>query len=210
MQIVEITAEQAEARIEAILGLLNRPEVLFRRIAGTLEAETMHNFDQQGRPSWVPLAESTKAERLKRNRGSSVLKILQDRGILRASVDSGFDADSSFVSAGGAASAYAGPQQFGATIERPAHSTKVRLRTDRKGNLQRQGTKGSASGRAVFAKDSHKQVRESWHEVGAFTIEIPARPYLPFRGGPTDGTLQPETETAVLDVVTRMLGGASG
>ncbi|AYH45672.1 phage virion morphogenesis protein [Azoarcus sp. DN11] len=108
--------------------------------------------------------------------------------------------------AGGAARVYAAIHQFGGTIDRAPHSTKVRLRTDAKGDLVRQGTEGRSKSLAVFAKDSHKRARESWHAVDAYQITISARPYLPFTGTSAGATLQPEAAQSVLDVMTRMLG----
>ena len=64
---------------------------------------------------------------------------------------------------------------MGGVIERAPYSVKVRLRTDARGNLQRQT---NHSRLAMFARDKHKRVRESWHEVKAFKIRMPARPYL--------------------------------
>jgi phage virion morphogenesis protein len=118
---LQVSLESAAAteqlrRIEAGVSDLTP---LYRVLAGTLEAETEANFAAQGRPSWKPLSEATKAARLKRNRGSSVLMILQDRGILAASVSSAYGADFAQVGAGGAAKDYAAIQQFGGTIERP-------------------------------------------------------------------------------------------
>ena len=54
----------------------------------------------------------------------------------------------------------------------------------------------------MFAKDSHKQVRETWHEVPGFSVTIAARPYLPFAGPAEAPVLQPETERSVLAAVT--------
>lgn len=202
MTAIEINAGAAQAKLDALASRLGNPRPLFQAIAGVLESETETNFEAQGRPSWVPLSASTVAARRKRNKGSSVMQILQDRGILAASIGTEYGADFALVGAGGAAKDYAAIHQFGGTIERAAHSTKVRLRTDAKGNLLRQDD-GKL---AVFAKDSHKLARESWHEVDAYTIKIPARPYLPFKGSADAGVLQPETERKVLDLVVSMLG----
>lgn len=205
--VVQVDAAAAAKALAQLEGAVTDPKPMFRAIAGALESETERNFAAQGRPHWVPLSKATIAERKKRNRGSSVLRILQDRGILAASVTSDFGTDFALVGAGGAASAYAGVHQFGKTITRPPYSVKVRLRTDAKGNLLRQGTEGNAARLAVFAKDSHKRARESWHEVGEFTIKIPARPFLPFFGPPDSGVLQPEAAKSVLDIVQNALLG---
>ncbi|KWH38495.1 hypothetical protein WL99_32680 [Burkholderia cepacia] len=197
----------AEAKLDAADQLLAGTVDLYRGIAGVLESVTEGNFAAQGRPAWVPLAESTKAERLKRNKGSSTLLILQDRGILASSVSAEYGSDYALIGAGGAAAAYAGIHQFGGTVTHPAHSTKVRLRTDSKGNLVRQAGHKHL---AVFARDSHKRARESWHEVGEYTVTIPARPYLPFSGPPNATVLQPEAETGMLELVDNLLRRAFG
>jgi phage virion morphogenesis protein len=203
---IEFNDGGLQQKISSVIDLLHDGRPLYQRISGALEAETEANFAAQGRPDWVPLADATKKRRLARNKGSSVLKILQDRGILAASVSSDYGADYSVIGAGGAASDYAAIQQLGGTIDMPARSTKVRLRTNAKGDLVRQGTEGSAKGRAVFAKDTHKRARESWHTVEAYSITIPAREYLPFTMSGGSPQLQPEAEVAVLDIVTRLLG----
>lgn len=206
----DINAGLVKKRLAEAIELLKDGRPLFQRIAATFEAETEQNFAAQGRPTWVPLSKATIAERTKRNKGSSVLKILQDRGILAASISSDYGPDFALIGAGGAAKDYAAIQQLGGTIERAPYSTKVRLRTDAKGKLVRQGTEGRTKNLAVFAKDGHKRARESWHAVDAYKVTIPARPYLPFKGSGTSAELQPEAARSVLDAVTRMLGEALG
>jgi phage virion morphogenesis protein len=172
---------------------------MYRRIAMMLEAETEENFAAQGRPAWVPLSASTKAARLKKNKGSSVLKILQDSGILASSVSTSSGSDYSEIGAGGAASDYAAAQQFGAHIEKPAYSTRTRLRTDAKGNLLRQTAHKNL---AVFAKDTHKRVTESWSYVAGHSFDLQARPYLPFSGRPGSVQLQPTAAAKLIAIVT--------
>ena len=202
---IEINTGAAAAKLAEAQKLLANGRSMFQQIAQVLEAETERNFQAQGRPSWVPLKASTIAARKKRNNGGSVMRILQDSGTLAASINTDYGGDFAQVGAGGAASAYAAVHQFGATVERAPYSTKVRLRTDAKGNLLRQGKDGKL---AVFAKDSHKRARESWHEVGAFTVKIPARPYLPFLGSAQSAVLQPEAERSILDVVTTAIAAS--
>ncbi|MFZ2986595.1 phage virion morphogenesis protein [Ideonella sp.] len=206
---VDVDLGSARQQLQALHGKLSDLSPLYKILAGVLEDETEANFAAQGRPQWMPLADATKASRLKRNRGSSVLKILQDRGTLAASVSSGYGSDHAEIGAGGAAKDYAGAQQFGATIERPPYSTKVRLRTDRQGNLLRQTKDGKPGKLAVFAKDHHKRARESWHEVAGFTIKIPARPYLPFDGPSNAPVLQAAAQASVLSAITRYLDTAA-
>lgn len=205
----EINIKAASDMLAKVKGGLRDGSSMYKRIAGMLEAETEANFAAQGRPDWVPLSEATKAERLKRNSGSTVLTILQDRGTLASSVSgtSDFGADFAFI---GAATPYAAAQQFGADIEVPARSVKTRLRTNRKGELIRQGATGNKKNLAVFAKqngaNAHKLFRESWSEIPAFGIHIPARPYLPFFGSGADATLQPTAEAKLIDIVSNVLG----
>jgi phage virion morphogenesis protein len=203
--VIDLQLSAAGKALDRLEQAVTDTTPMFRAIAGALEAETERNFAAQGRPAWVPRSKATIAARLKRNRGSTVLRILQDRGILAASVTSDYGADFALIGAGGAAAAYAGVHQFGATITHPPYSTKVRLRTDAKGNLLRQGEEGRSKNLAVFAKDSHKRARESWHEVGEYTVRVPARPYLPFTGSAANAVLQPEAAKSVMDVVERFL-----
>lgn len=193
---------QGQQWLDGLHTRLTNLTPLYKRLAGTLEAQTEANFSAEGSPKWQPLAASTLARRLKSNKGSSVLMMLQDHGLLAASVSSDYGPDFVVIGAGGAASAYAAAQQFGATINRAPYSTKVRLRTDAKGNLLRQGKSDKL---AVFAKDTHKRARESWHEVKAFTIRIPARPYLPFTGPAEAPELQPAADTSLLATITRYI-----
>ncbi len=205
-----IKAADSEAKIQAAINLLQDGRPLFMQISQALEYHTEQNFEAQGRPSWAPLSRATVKERMKRNRGSSVLKTLQDRGILASSISSEYGADFSLIGAGGAARDYAAIHQFGGTIDRPAHSVRTRLRTDRKGNLVRQGDEGRLKNLAVFAKENgskpHKLFRESWHQVDAYSVTIPSRPYLPFTGSSVGGTIQPEAANSILDIVAQMVG----
>lgn len=207
---VQINDAEVLRRIEGAATKLENMRPLMQRIAGVLEHETEANFAAQGRPHWDSHSKATIAARLKRNKGSSVLKILQDRGILASSISTAFGNDFAQIGVGGAARDYAAIHQFGGTIDRAPQSRKTRLRTDAKGNLVRQGDEGSAKGRAVFAKDRHKRARETWNTVGPYQIKIPARPYLPFTGSGASAQLQPEAARSVLEAIQRMLADALG
>ena len=203
---VTLDAGETQQKLQDLAGTLKDARPLFKVIAGILEKETEENFAAQGRPHWVPLSSATVRNRLRRNNGGSVLKILQDRGILAGSISTDYGSDYALV---GSNVAYAAIHQFGGTIHHAARSIRVRLRTDKAGNLLRQGDKGNAKssgkGLAVFARDSHKQVRETWHTAEAWQVNIPARPFLPFYGSPENATLQPETEKTILDAISGML-----
>jgi len=187
------------AKLQAAETVLSDTVSLYMAIAKDLESVTEANFAAQGRPAWVPLSAATVRARRKRNQGSSTLKILQDRGLLAASISTRHTSDYALIGAG---MAYAGTHQYGATITMPAKSTRVRLRTNARGELLRQPTHQNL---AVFARDDHKRARESWHMVGEYTIKIPARPYLPFSGPPGHEVLQPEAQDAILTTVQQML-----
>lgn len=193
---------EAQDQLEHLHAGVTYLAPLYKRLEGTLAQETKFNFDDEGRPHWTPLAPATIARRLKSNKGSSVLKMLQDNRMLSGSVSASSGEDFVEIGAGGAASDYAPIQQLGGTINRAPYSTKVRLRTDAKGDLLRQAKSPNL---AVFAKKTHKRARETWHLVPGFSITIPARPYLPFFGSPESPTLQPEAETSVLATISRYL-----
>lgn len=199
---VMLDMRDAIAQLERAERLLGNPTPIMQAIADTLESVTETNFEANGRPGWAPLSKATLAERKKRNKGDSAMKILQDVGTLAASISSTYGQDFARI---GANTEYAAIHQFGGEITKAAQSRRIRLRTDAKGNLQRQANNKNL---AVFARDSHKRARESWHEVGEHTIRIPARPYLPFRGPPGAAAIQPEAEQSILAVLDKLLGGA--
>lgn len=70
---------------------------------------------------------------------------------------------------------YARIHQLGGDIERLAHSSWLRLRTNSRGALLRQQ---SDERLAVFAKATHKRAVKRRYTVGAHKIKMPARPYL--------------------------------
>ncbi|MDR1890135.1 MAG: phage virion morphogenesis protein [Zoogloeaceae bacterium] len=203
---VTIDTRETGQKLQELASTLKDARPLFKVIAGILASETEENFAAEGRPHWAPLSRATVKNRLRRNKGGSALKILQDRGLLAASISTDYGADYAMV---GSNVAYAAIHQFGGSIHHAARSVRVRLRTDKRGRLLRQGDKGnvnaSGKGRAVFAKDSHKQARETWHHAAAWQVNIPARPFLPFYGAAENATLQPETEKTILDAIIRGL-----
>lgn len=176
------------ALCQRLAGGFHNTTPLMRAIAGIFEAETEANFSAEGRPHWLGLAPSTIRSRTKA--GTWPGKMLQVSGGLAASIATRYSRNEARV---GSNKVYAAVQQGGGRIERAAYSTKVRHRTDAKGELLRTGHfKGKG---LVFAKDSHKRVRTRWFEVAAHSIDIPARPYLPFDAA---GNMQPSTEQKVI------------
>jgi phage virion morphogenesis protein len=81
---------------------------LMASVAQTLAAETESNFKAQGRPSWVPLLESTKASRTAK--GTWPGTMLQVTGRLAASITTAHSSDTAQV---GTNVIYAAIHQFG-------------------------------------------------------------------------------------------------
>lgn len=186
---LEVKDDGLSAAFQRVIGGYHNTTPLARAIAGIFEAETDANFAAEGRPHWMGLAPSTIRRRSKA--GTWPGKMLQvSAGGLAASIATSFTRTESRV---GSNKVYAAIQQFGGKINRAAYSTKVRHRTDAKGELLRTAHfKGKG---LVFAKDSHKRVKTRWFEVAAHAINIPARPFLPFDAA---GNLQPSTREKVL------------
>lgn len=184
---VEVKDDGVTAMFQRLAGGYHNTTPLMRAIAGIFAAETEANLNAQGRPAWLGLKPATIRKRTKD--GTWPGKMLQARGALAASVDTSYTRTESRV---GSNKVYAAIQHLGGTINRAAYSTKVRHRTDAKGELLRTSYfKGKG---LVFAKDSHKRVMTRWFEVAAHSITIPARPYFPFGA---DGQLQPSTRDKV-------------
>lgn len=81
---------------------------LMANVAKTLASETSANFAAQGRPSWVPLLESTKAARAAKGKGDG--KMLQVTGRLASSITSAHTNNTAQV---GTNVIYAAIHQFG-------------------------------------------------------------------------------------------------
>lgn len=177
---------------------------LFLAIAEVLEVETEWNFLSQGRPRWVPLAESTKKSRLKQNKYEgrmSMLAILQASGILRRNISSGYGRDYALI---GTNVPYAPVHQFGATIHHPTRQSTTRLATNKDGTLKKQS---GNSNLAVFARRG-QNARTVQGQTKAYDVTIPARPYLPFFGDSENARLQPEAEQSILETIDRWLNGS--
>lgn len=193
----EVKDEGVTALLQRVAGGLHNTTPLMRAITGVFETETEENFNAEGRPHWLGLAPSTIRKRSKA--GTWPGKILQESagGGLASSVSTRYSRNEAVI---GSNKVYALIQQVGGRIERAAYSTKVRHRTDAKGELLRSShLKGKG---LIFAKDSHKRVKTRWFEVAAHGIDIPARPYLPFDAA---GNLQPSTQQKVIGVTTDYL-----
>lgn len=110
------------------------------------------NFDDGGRPKWIARKRISKKQK-----GTNILVI---SGRMK-NVSETVEADRVVFKSNPLARAYAAIQHFGGTISMPAR--KIRMRKVKSGRMQ-------------FAKGSHKRTTE--HQGKAYTIKIPARPWL--------------------------------
>lgn len=146
-------------------------------------------FDKTADPAtgtpWQPLSASRQRQRA--HKGRSIANMLQDGGWLVGSIarPSGPGAvreigpDHALV---GTDVPYAAIHQFGGTIKREAAPMTVRLR--------------KKNGRIQFAKNKHKRVRIVDTVRKAYTITIPARPFI---------GVSPTDIQDMLDTITRNL-----
>ncbi|RHW21889.1 phage virion morphogenesis protein [Pseudomonas jilinensis] len=196
IQIVDAPVRQ---RIDQVLSVLTDSAALMHGIAQELGAQTELAFQDQG-PGWPQLKPATVKARARIGRGAT--PILQVTNALARSITTQAGADFAQV---GTNMPYAAIHQFGGTIERAPYGGKLRLRTDRQGNLLRRGKNGKL---ATFAREkgprAHKNYVERRYEVKAYKIEIPARPYLPVTA---DGQLTPKAAEAVMGILSGFLVG---
>lgn len=181
--------------LQAMMGRADNPAPVLRAIGDLMVASADRNFEAEGRPAWRPVAKAT--ARRKAKAGHS--KILMWSGNLARSI--------TFKVAGrtvvlGSNEPYARIHQEGGVIQRQGREGSVRLRTDAKGRLLRQGKEGRKAHLAVFASGSHKRAVERAFTHGAYQIHIPARPFLTFQPG------EPEAYGAL--VLNYVLSGQVG
>ncbi|CDM42393.1 phage virion morphogenesis protein [Ectopseudomonas oleovorans] len=194
---VQVIDAPVRQRVDQVLSVLTDSGVLMRGIAAELTAQTELAFQDEG-PGWPQLKPATVKARARTGRGAH--PILQVSNALARSITSQAGADFAQV---GSNMPYAAIHQFGGTIERAPYSGKLRLRTDRKGQLLRRGKNGKL---VTFAKEkgprAHKNYVERRYEVKAHKIEIPARPYLPVT---PSGLLTPRASDAIMELLTGLL-----
>lgn len=172
---IKIDAARVTAALERLAQGTVNPAPVMPVIAGIMHDAVMENFERGGRPKWLGLKPATIAQKQKLGYGD---KILIRRGRLYSSITQQSDSHSAVV---GTNLKYAAIHQFGGTINRAAHSKETRHRTDAKGNLLT--TKLFGGKGLIFAKKSHKRVLTRSVQVGAHTINIPARPFLALTEG---------------------------
>jgi phage gpG-like protein len=141
-------------------------------IAHDMTARAQLGFRDQQDPwgiAWTPLRPSTIKARRKGKGGGSE-KILRNTGVLAPSVQANRTGPLTIEM--GSNVPYAAPNQFGATINHGARAVLLRMRVVKNAN-------GVMVNR--FASKKHKKVTEKLGTVQAYTVKIPARPFLPMR-----------------------------
>ncbi|HAT1684407.1 TPA: phage virion morphogenesis protein [Klebsiella oxytoca] len=123
---------------------------LMRAIAGTLATETALNFEEEGRPPWVPSLAAQARDGM----------TLSDTGHLRRSVTTDYDTHSAVI---GTNVEYARLHQLGGTVERK--NREVYFKQGQDGTVGRRFVRKAHSNFAQAARDH--------------TADYPARPYLP-------------------------------
>lgn len=107
-QFMDITLKTVTPGLEKLAKKLANKTPVHRMVAGTMADKVEENFEKEGRPDWMDLAESTKAQREKR--GTWPGKKLQEHGDLASSINPQWDADRATVGTG---LEYAAIHQFG-------------------------------------------------------------------------------------------------
>jgi len=139
---------------------------LLGQIAEIMHAEVDENFTAGGRdPQWP------QSKRAKEQGGQTLI----DKGQLLGSIQAFVTASSAGVATN---KKYAAIHNFGGPITRKPHTGSVRLRTDSKGNLLRQGTEGLKANLAIFAKSSHKRAVTKSFSSDGYTWNMPQREFM--------------------------------
>lgn len=167
MEIEDIALRDSLRQLMA--GLRDLTPVM-RQLSEIMVAASQRAFERRADPStgagWKPLSASRQRQREKK--GRSAMNILQDSGLLVGSIARpgrhSIRRVGPFEAIVGTSVPYAAAHQFGAVIRREAAPMRVRLRTYK--------------GKNLFAAKRHKRVRVVDTIRKAYTIHIPARPFL--------------------------------
>lgn len=186
---ISISDEALRAALGRLIASLADTTPTMRDLSEIMIDASARAFDKTADPvtgtPWQPLSASRQRQRA--HKGRSIANMLQDGGWLVGSIarPSGPGAvreigpDHALV---GTDVPYAAIHQFGGTIKREAAPMTVRLR--------------KKNGRIQFAKNKHKRVRIVDTVRKAYTITIPARPFI---------GVSPTDIQDMLDTITRNL-----
>lgn len=172
-----MTREELLQNLKAMQARISDPRPALRAIADLMIASVDQNFAAQGRPNrWKEVTKTTR--RLKDAAGKG--NVLTWSGRLASTVVPQVLTDKVVL---GSNWPSARIHNQGGTIKRAGKSGSVRLRTNAKGQLLRQGQEGRSANLAVFARGGHKRAVERAFTHGAYEIHMPARPYLIYQPG---------------------------
>lgn len=186
---ISISDEALRAALGRLIASLADTTSTMRDLSEIMIDASARAFDKTADPAtgtpWQPLSASRQRQRA--HKGRSIANMLQDGGWLVGSIarPSGPGAvreigpDHALV---GTDVPYAAIHQLGGTIKREAAPMTVRLR--------------KKNGRIQFAKNKHKRVRIVDTVRKAYTITIPARPFI---------GVSPTDIQDMLDTITRNL-----
>ena len=196
---LKIGIDKVDTALQQLESVLTDPTPMMAGISVEFLSQTEQAFDREG-PGWQKLRPATVRQRTKRGKWPG--KIMQVSNALARSYLPFHNRTEAGI---GTNMVYAAAQHFGAKIQRKGKAGTVRLRTDAKGVLLRQGAEGKLAKLAVFARASHKRAVDRAYQGKDYTITLPARPVLPVDAA---GNLKPSALDAVLRVVQTALGGA--
>ena len=158
---LEYQSETALAAINQALAFLAEPAIMLRDMGEYLLIAHDQRWATQTSPGGVPWAPLSPAY-LKRKRKNKD-KILQLDGYLKNTLRYQLAGNELLF---GSNRVYAAMQHYGGTIDMPARSQEAYFKRDRSGNVGQRFTKKAQSNFAQRVT------------IGAYTIEIPARPWL--------------------------------
>jgi phage virion morphogenesis protein len=169
-------------------------QLLLRDLGEALLNSTRERAQQQVDPAgrrWAALSPGYKKWKDKKRPGLPILKF--DNHLLGDQLSYQVSGNTVLV---GTNAPYGAAHQFGGTFAHKLKPGKVRLRTDAKGNLLRQGKDGRL---AVFAKKSHKRAVERSYDGKDYSVTMPARAFL---------GISLDDEISVMSILTEHLSGA--
>jgi phage virion morphogenesis protein len=182
-----ITVKVTDNAVKKAMARLSRrmadPSPVMLAISEALKTQTSDNFSAQAGPlgKWPPL-------KYKRKGRDTNPQILTDSARLRNSITATHSRNTAVV---GTNVVYAAIHQFGGTINMPARSQLSYFKQDKRGSV----------GRLFVRKDAANYAR--WHTRGDGSIDMPARPFLPF----ANGKLQAGMESLIMEEIARFLVG---
>jgi phage gpG-like protein len=169
--------------LASMQGRAKDPSRILRHISDLMVASVDRNFEAEGRPRWKEVRPATRRRKTKAGKS----KILMWSGALARSIVAQVNGNSVVL---GSNWPYARIHQKGGVIQRGPGVIRARLRTDARGNLLNQqallhgpSRMRNAGKMLVFGSRSHKRSLEAVFTHGAYTIHMPARPFLVFQPG---------------------------